>query len=233
VKKAAIIQVRIDSSRFPGKALKPILNKPLLWHVINRTKAIGIPVIVATTKRHIDDPLVKIALDCDVDIFRGSLNDCLDRYYQAAKEFSLTKIFRVSADSPLIDPHQSSKVVKELNNNNFDYVKMGSSFPIGTGIEGFTFKSLEQTWEKTTSHYDREHVTSYIKAHPKDFRILVIESNYHIDEKHWTVEYPKDIEYVREIFSKLKNKNIFYTEDILQLIKENSSLSKFNSFKPE
>ena len=65
-----------------------------------------------------------------------------------------------------------------------------------------------------------------IKAHPKDFRILVIESNYHIDEKHWTVEYPKDIEYVREIFSKLKNKNIFYTEDILQLIKENSSLSK-------
>ena len=39
-KKCVIIQARTDSRRLPGKALLEIEGKPMLWHVINRTKKI-------------------------------------------------------------------------------------------------------------------------------------------------------------------------------------------------
>ncbi len=34
----AIIQARMGSTRLPGKVLLPIVGKPMLWHVIKRTK---------------------------------------------------------------------------------------------------------------------------------------------------------------------------------------------------
>ena len=95
MKKAIIIQVRMDSKRFHQKALRPIVGKPLLWHVIERSKRINIPIIVATTNRTIDDSIVEVTENCAVDCFRGSSEDVLDRYYQAAKKYSLDQIFRV------------------------------------------------------------------------------------------------------------------------------------------
>lgn len=222
--KAAIIQVRMDSSRFPEKAIQPIVNKPLLWHVIERAKKINIPVIVATTTRDIDDPIIDVAKSCNVDIFRGSFEDVLDRYFQVAKEFDLKQIFRVSADTPLIDPRFCKKLVQAFEVNDTDYARFGYN-TVGIGLEGFTFDALKQSWEKATSSEDREHVTTYIKDHPADFRQLVIESDYNLGKYHWTVEVPSDLEFVKNIFKEFDD-HIFYTEDIIKKISTNYNLAK-------
>jgi len=198
--------------------------------VIQRTKKLDIPVIVATTKRDIDDPIVEIAQKYDVEIFRGATNDLLDRYYKCAKEFTIKNIFRVTADSPLLDPRQSSKVITQLHTGKYDYVKMGTSFPVGTGIEGFTFKALEEAWTKSKNEFEREHVTVFFKDQKNNFRIKIIESDFNIVEKHWTIENPKDIEFMREIFSSI-NKELFYTEDIIELLKLKPDLNEFDSLE--
>ena len=57
-----IIQARTDSRRLPKKVLSKIKGKPLLWHVIERTKRFGCDdIIVATTKRKIDDEIVSVS----------------------------------------------------------------------------------------------------------------------------------------------------------------------------
>ena len=114
-KKCVIIQARTDSRRLPGKALLEIEGKPMLWHVINRTKKINVKeVIVATTGRKIDDDIVAITNNFGLKSYRGKTNDVLDRFYRAAKESNAEIIIRITADCPLIDPNESKKVLKKF-----------------------------------------------------------------------------------------------------------------------
>jgi len=226
----AIIQVRMDSTRYPNKATEQIWNHPLLWHVIERAKKLEMPVIVATTKRELDDPIIEISEKLDVKTFRGSTNDLFERYYQCAKQFQIKNIFRITADSPLLDPRQSSKVVTELHSKKYDYVKMGTSFPIGTGIEGFTFKALEKAHKESKNSFEHEHVTIFFKEPKNNFKIKIIESEFKIVGKHWTIENPNDIKFIREIFSSI-NKEFFFTEEIFELLKTKPHLNEFNSLK--
>jgi spore coat polysaccharide biosynthesis protein SpsF len=83
----AIIQARMSSSRLPGKVLLDIAGKPMIQHVIERTKRAQTvdSVLVATTSDPSDDPIAAFAAALNVPCYRGSLHDVLDRYYQAAK----------------------------------------------------------------------------------------------------------------------------------------------------
>jgi spore coat polysaccharide biosynthesis protein SpsF (cytidylyltransferase family) len=225
MKKAIVIQVRMDSSRFPKKAIYPIFGKPLLWYVIERSKKINLPVIVATSSRKIDDPIVEITKSCGVEIFRGSFEDVLDRYYQVAKKFNLEQIFRVSADTPLIDPRLCTKMVQAFEDRTIDYIRFGYN-TVGIGMEGFTFNALKTSWEKSKNPDDREHVTKFIKDHSDIFNTLVLETNYDLGKYHWTVETSYDFEFIKKIFIEFQNREIFFTEDILELLKRKPNLQK-------
>lgn len=224
-KKAGIIQARTDSSRFPSKVLQLIEGKPLLWHVIERSKKIGIPIMVATTQRDIDDKIPEISNECDVECYRGSTNDVLDRYYQASKEYKLKEIFRITADTPLIDPRLCSQIVKLFETSKVDYARPAANTAIGIGMEGFTFEALEKAWLNAKSQAEREHVTPYIINPENGFRILEIQTGYDLGKFHWTVEVPYDLEFVRGIFAEFKN-NVFYTDDIMELLRKKPHLVK-------
>jgi len=225
MKSAGIIQVRMDSTRYPSKAVQPILGKPVLWHVINRAKKINIPIIVATSNRTIDDPIEKITNESNTDCFRGSFEDVLDRYYQAAKKFKLDLIYRITADTPLIDPRFCRKMVEIFEKGKYDYVRFGYN-TVGIGMEGITFTALEKAWFNSKNSEEREHVTMFTKNNPKIFRNHLIESNYNLGNFYWSVETPYDFEFVKNIFVEFQDKEIFYTEDILKLFEKKPNLQK-------
>ena len=108
----ALIQARMGSSRFPGKVLQDLAGRPMLWHVVHRvrgSKSID-KVVIATTDKKIDDPIAEFCRQEGVDCFRGSEQDVLDRFYQAAKENHADVVVRITADCPLIDPAVIDKV---------------------------------------------------------------------------------------------------------------------------
>ena len=84
---AVIIQARVGSTRLRAKVLKNLCGKTVLEHVVARVqqaKLIDGIIIVTTTKKE-DDVIVQLANKLNVKVFRGSENDVLDRYYQAAE----------------------------------------------------------------------------------------------------------------------------------------------------
>src|SRR5690554_2963193 len=102
-KRAVIVQARMSSSRFPGKSLELIGDKPLLYYVVKRLEITGLPVIVATSSDTSDDVLADYLQGQNINVFRGSLLNVLNRYIATAETFEIEEIIRVTADNPLVD----------------------------------------------------------------------------------------------------------------------------------
>src|SRR5262249_22203952 len=122
--KVAIIQARMGSSRLPGKVLLDIAGKPMIQHVIERTRHARSldSVCVATTTDASDAPVAALAATLESPCARGSLHDVLDRYYQAAKTHNADIIVRITADCPVIDPALIDQAVTTLLDGGYDFV---------------------------------------------------------------------------------------------------------------
>lgn len=224
------IQARTDSRRFPRKVLAQICGKPLLWHVIERTKRIKHDeIVVLTTTRKIDDKIINIAKKCGISSFRGSKDDVLDRFYRAALHFKAGVIIRVTADCPLIDPSIGNRIIKKFLRGNFDYVATDEkTFPKGTDIECFSFDSLKRAWNEAKLKSEREHVTPYIWKNPQKFVIHTL-TNKRKEPYRLVVDYKDDLILIRKIYAKLyKHNKIFLISDVIRILKKQPDLIKIN-----
>jgi spore coat polysaccharide biosynthesis protein SpsF len=163
VKTVAIIQARLGSQRLPGKALELIGDASVLAWVVYRTRKIRLDeIVVATTDLPEDDPIAEECRFLDVGCFRGSADDVLDRYYQAAKQHKSTHVLRVTADCPMLDPLLNQMILDKLIEwPALDYVA-SRGWAEGVGQEAFTFAALERAWNGATSQEDREHVVTHM-----------------------------------------------------------------------
>ncbi len=95
----------MGSKRLPGKMLELINGIPTVQWVLQRCAMAGVgKVILATTKKSIDDPLAEIAEKLGFDVFRGSENNVLKRYIDCAETYNIKNIIRICGDRPLVSP---------------------------------------------------------------------------------------------------------------------------------
>ncbi len=172
-KKVGIItQGRSTSSRLPGKILLVANNKTILQTHLDRLKASGYQVYVATTTNESDEPIVKLCKEINVPYFRGSESDVLSRYYLCAKQNNLDVVVRVTTDCPLIDGEVVKQGVEkylELGSEN-SYVSncLTRTYPRGFDFEVFSFKALEEAYQNSNLENEKEHVTTYIRNKEKN-----------------------------------------------------------------
>lgn len=229
-----IIQARFDSKRLPGKVLSKIEDIPMLIHIINRMKKIDCcKTVVATTKRKIDDPIVNLLKKNNVEYFRGSKNDVLDRFFQTALKFQADIIIRITADCPLIDPIESKKVLSTFLKGKYDYISNNSkTYPNGLDTECFSFNALKRSWKEAKLKSEREHVTPYIWKNPNKFKINVVhnKNKNQLDDLKWSVDHENDLLLIKKIYSILYSKEkIFTMNEILKILKKYPRLKKINS----
>lgn len=227
MKTLCIIQARMGSTRLPGKVLEFICNKPLLIHVIDRVKkAKNVDeVIVATTNLERDNIIIKTLEQYNIKFYRGSENDVLSRYYEAAKRFNGDIIVRVTSDDPLIDYNHIDLIVEDLIKNNADYSCNNwiKSFPYGLDVECFTMKALERANKEATELCEREHVTPFIRDIKNNFNISYIYSKVNLHNIRLTVDTKEDLEFVKHIYENIYTDNHnFCTSDIINFINNTS-----------
>ncbi|MBI2023007.1 glycosyltransferase family protein [Candidatus Giovannonibacteria bacterium] len=231
----AIIQARIGSTRLPGKVLKVVEGKTLLEHLILRLKRAKTldKIVLATTDKPEDNETAEVVKKLGIDVFSGSENDVLDRYYQSAKKFGGDVIVRITGDCPLMDPKIVDDVVNYYlkNKNKFDYVSnvRPPTYPDGMDVEVFSFAALEKAWREARLPSEREHVTAYIANHPEIFRLGNIKYKKDVSDIRLTVDNLEDLILVEKIFGSLnkKNKNFGFT-DILDFLDKNPEIAKIN-----
>jgi spore coat polysaccharide biosynthesis protein SpsF len=224
-KVVAILQARMGSARLPGKVLADLEGRPLLERIVRRLAPARLfdAFVVATTEQPEDEPIVALAGQLGVPCFRGSEEDCLDRYYQCAKAFQADVVVRLTGDNPLIDARFCDWVVEQFLSAEppWDYVETYSSktFPVGLSVEVFSFAALATAWREASAGPFREHVTYYLDHGPKPFRVLALAAERDYSSLRWTVDTPEDLAYVRTIYSHLGD-SAFSWQELVALLEQ-------------
>lgn len=232
-----IIQARMSSTRLPNKVMLPIVGKPILWHIYNRLGKCNVDQIcIATSTNTSDDEIEKFALKENIEIFRGSEELVLIRLLGAAKRFKADAIVRITADCPFVDP----KIVNQLlyiyrHNSNLDFVSntIERTFPDGLDAEVISTKFLEKLSNNLQDDFFQQWFATYMIENYKQFNCMNYVHITNLSHLRWTVDYEEDYEFIKSIYNELYPKmNIFYLDDILELLTKKPHLSKINQKYP-
>lgn len=233
MKVIAIVQARMGSTRLPGKVLKKIKAKTVLDYVIERLRLCNKldDIVLATTTNKKDNILEEYAINKEINFFRGSEEDVLSRYYEAAKKFNADVVVRITSDCPLIDPEIVDNIISKHVESTADYTSniVKRTYPRGLDTEVFNFDVLTVTYNNANEKYQREHVTSYIMEHTEKFKLQNIEAEGILKRPdiRITVDTKEDFELIKRIILSFNNLN-FKAKDIIDLLDKNPKLLDIN-----
>lgn len=120
--------------------------------------------LVATTTDEADNAIESLVTNMQLPVYRGSVNNVLDRFYQAAKKQQPLWVVRLTSDCPLIDPQLLDEIISTAIEKDVDYCSntLHPTFPDGMDVEVFKYTALEKAWREAYADSDKEHVTPYI-----------------------------------------------------------------------
>ena len=230
----AVLQARFSSTRLPGKVLKPLLGRPMLARQLERIgRAASIDrIIVATSTEASDDPIADLCGEIGVGCYRGSLDDVLDRMYQAAASAGAATVMRLTGDCPLADPAVFDDLNAFFLQGGYDYASntIEPTFPDGLDVEVMHFECLKAAWREAVLPSEREHVTPFIYNHSERFRLGSFKQKSDLSGLRWTVDEPRDFEFVSRIYEALYEGNPAFTAaDVLRLLQDQPELELINS----
>lgn len=208
----------MGSSRLPGKVLKKIGNKNLLEHILYRLSFLKniVTLVIATSDLKKDDDIEIFCKKNNVNCFRGSEDNVLQRYFLCARQNTFDHIVRLTADNPFLDIEELDNLILLHVNSKADYSRSFASLPKGVGSEIFRYEALEISYKLGTKHNHKEHVNEYIEENEEKFIIseLDISKEKKYPEISLTVDTPYDYEKACYIVEKSKNSYISTQEAI-------------------
>lgn len=235
-----IIQARTGSTRLPRKMILPFYgNEGIFSLILNRLTSIidKNNIILATSINENNDVLIDIAKNYSVNYFRGSENDVLQRFIDAAIDFNAEKIIRVCADNPFLDLEYLNFLLDNFEKSNCDYMSFSTSkgtptikTHYGFWAEAVTLNALKKVKSMTDENIYHEHVTNFIYANPDIFNIIffnIPEEIENHDDIRLTIDTQVDFDIQKEIFNIVYKKNPnFNAFDIIGFLNENQHYMK-------
>ncbi|NML86968.1 aminotransferase class III-fold pyridoxal phosphate-dependent enzyme [Polaromonas sp.] len=238
MKVVAIVQARMGSTRLPNKVMKPIGGIPMIEVLLTRLACAkeANEIMVATSADPRNQPLADHVNALGYKCYRGSEDDVLDRYVQAAKSGNADVVVRITGDCPLVDPALVDEVIRQFKASKVDYFSNTAppTFPDGLDIEVFTFAALEKAGQETSQPFDHEHVTPYLRE-SSQFLQAGMQHSEDLSDLRWTVDEPADYDVVSKIFAHFAPDIHFSWQQVLQLQRSRPEIfySNQNLFRNE
>jgi len=198
-KAIAIIQARMSSSRLPGKVLRPLAGKPMIWQIVERARACCLvdSVVVATSVETSDDALAEYCAQTGIDCHRGSLiNNVLSRYLEVLENKPHDYYVRITGDCPLIHPVFIDNQIHALTAHDGDMISLDAPAPLLGGQGVHSSRSLYRVAATSTNPDDLEHVGSrYFTENPEEFRSIGLDLPAHLYDIRWRITVDEEADY--------------------------------------
>ena len=207
-----IVQARMGSSRLPGKMLADLSGRPLLWHILQRAKAVraGLPVVLAVPGTERDRPLGAVAAELGVPVVAGPEDDVLSRYLLVLQNFPARWVVRICGDSPLFDPIHLNRCLELAEAEQADVVKFKED--PGTLLQGgevVSARTLELSRELAPEDpLACEHVTAwalrYAEEHADVLKTAYIEPDPELVlDRKLSIDTVSDLARLRRLYDEL------------------------------
>lgn len=232
LKTVALVSARMDSTRMPGKTLLPVAGRPALGRVLDQLKRARMleDIVVCTTTRKVDDPIIELAEREGVRWFRGSKDDVMGRFLAAARESNADIVVRAVGDEPLTDPGYIDRAVRHHLAESAEYTKV-VGLPYGVDREILTVTALERAHAWIEDPRYREYITWYVDE-PQMFKVSTLEADEQHRRPHYrlTLDYPEDLRLLEEIYARLGGgERYFPLDEVVGLLDAHPELVALNA----
>jgi len=230
-----VVQARMGSSRLPGKALLPIVGKPLLRRLCDRVAGSrqAESLIVATSNQETDQAIADACRSWEIPVVRGPEKDLTTRLLQAARATALAALVRVTGDNPLTDPDGIDELITAFRTEARDYISNShqNGYPYGTGAELVSIEALERCDKLLQTDDARENVMLYIRRSSESFSCSLTKAPQNLlrPQYYLTVDYPEDLEIVTEIYSYFDGRDDMSLQEIISFLDASPTLSSANA----
>ncbi|MBD5410524.1 MAG: methyltransferase domain-containing protein [Treponema sp.] len=230
-KLAVIIQCRLSSSRLPEKALKLLGGHPVLEWTLNAMKTVRAKWYYVATDEESYDTLKPVAERCGWNIFKGPLEDVLERYCLLIEKLNCKTVLRATADNPFLFYEAAQLLCEEFSRQSerskCDYMTW-TGLPHGSGVEIFSAESLLKARHLTSDAFDHEHVGPALYNHKDMFTSLFYRApaRFFYPDYRTTIDTASDFRRSLAIVAKLSGGEMpnapYTTEEIVSAIKDSS-----------
>jgi len=219
-----IIPARLSSARLPKKHLFKIGNLRVIEIIFKRLSKNFKEenIFIATSNNKFDNELCEFCKKKNINFFRGSLSNVVNRVYKLAITQKAYGFVRINGDSPLIITSIIKKALKIFKTKKYDLVTnvFPRSYPAGMSVEIIKTQVLKKIIKKNKKKIHKEHITSYIYENYKDFRIYNIKNKKNYSNVHLAIDTYRDFLKIKKILLKQKN-NRLSLRDIIREYEKN------------
>ncbi len=216
------LQVRLSSSRLPGKALLKLEGQPVITHAMRALNRVKADVYGLLTSEESAPVLRIFAKQEKWELFSGPRDDVLARYVLAAREFAVTRIVRATGDNPLVSGHLANDTLDLAVETGSHYAGF-TGIPIGTGVEVLEVDALEQAYAEAEDSHEREHVSPFLYRRPERFNIELRQAPEEICAPNIrvTLDTKEDYHYLRLLYAALYRNEPLELHEFVPWLKAN------------
>lgn len=219
---SVFLQVRLDSSRLPRKALLPLGDRLVVEHAMHALNGVQADSRMLLTTDDSASELSPLAEKAGWKIFVGPKDDVLERFVLAARETGCSRIVRATGDNPLVSPRMANAAIALSDDTGAAYAGFGG-LPIGSGVEVIRTESLEEARSDATDPYEREHVAPFLYRRPEHFRIEIPEApaDCCAPGRRITLDTPEDYIFLKDLFAELYRGDVLDLDRVVPWLLEN------------
>lgn len=233
----ATVQVRMGSSRLPGKVMMEVAGKPMLGHLLDRLahcrRLDG--VVVATSTRPENQAIADYCRRRGTPCFRGDEDDVLGRMLGAVNMVGATVGVEVFGDSPLVDPALIDGMICQFleTGGAWDFIgnDLKTTYPPGQEVEVFSVSALHRSGELCSDPAIREHGTLFIRQNPALFRVLNIEAppKFNRPTLEMEVDTAEDMSVLEAVLEHFAGRSDFGLGEIIAFLEGNPDIAGLNA----
>jgi spore coat polysaccharide biosynthesis protein SpsF (cytidylyltransferase family) len=200
------VPCRLKSTRLPNKAIRDIAGIPAIERCFINVAGIrqNDKTVLITSTEAEDDALLDYTLKGQIEVFRGPVDDVLERVLPAIDKYEPEHVIRVTGDCPLVSFEMAEELINAHIESGADATYPKTRVALGSACEIYKTSAIRKLRSLFPTTNYSEYLIYYFSNNPGIFKINEVDVADRF-KKPWrlTLDEQNDLELLNLIYSEV------------------------------